>query len=119
MNFKHTITKIKINDVEHSLFYDLNAYSELETRYGSVDKAIQDLSTGSLKALRVILWAGLIHDQTTFDELTGEPIAYGITIGDVGKQVSAQNLKEVAESIGKAIAEGMPGVEEPKNEVTT
>lgn len=120
MHFKQEPVKLEIGGVMRELYYDLNAYSEIETRYGSIDKALSDLSKGSLKALRLLLWAGMLHSCTTFDEFTGEPVAYGINIGQVGSWVSIGEVKEVSEYIGKALSDGIP--EETlasKNELTT
>ena len=121
MQFKQKAITVNINDKDYNIFYDLNAYSELENRYGSIDKALDELSKGSLKALRIILWAGLIHDNTVFDDFTGEPVSYGITIGEVGRMLSMQNMKEVTECLTKAVTDSMPAEEAlaAKNEVTT
>lgn len=120
MQFKQKAITVNINGKDFNIFYDLNAYSELENRYGSIDKAMDELSKGSLKALRIILWAGLIHDNTVFDDFTGEPVSYGITIGEVGRMLSMQNMKEITENLTKAITDSMPEEDvAAKNEVTT
>lgn len=120
MNFKQEPVKVTIGDREFELFYDLNAYAEIENRHGNIDKAMEELGKGSLKALRLILWAGLIHKGTTYNDLTGEATAYPIKLHEVGSLINAGNMHEISESISKAIAAGMPEAEESntKNEVT-
>ena len=56
--------KLTLNDgVERTLKYDLNAMAELEDEYGSIDEAFAMLDKNSIKAVRFILWAGLIHED--------------------------------------------------------
>lgn len=120
MKFKQEPVKVMIGDKECTLFYDLNAYAEIESRHGNIDEAMEELGKGSLKALRLILWAGLIHEGTTYNDLTGEATAYSIKLHEVGNLINASNMHEVSENISKAISSGMPEAEEgtTKNEVT-
>lgn len=50
--------------IERELIYTLNAMAELEDKYGSVDIAFKKLEEGSMKAIRYVLWAGLLHDES-------------------------------------------------------
>ena len=44
---KSKVTKITLNDgVERVIKFDLNAMAELEDRYGSIDKAFEELEKG-------------------------------------------------------------------------
>lgn len=93
---------------ERSLKFDLNAFAELEKRFGSVDDAMKELEKGSMQAIRMILWAGLIHEEAVVDEDTGEPIKYNITPYQVGSWITPFMLKDLTEKLSKAIQLGLP-----------
>lgn len=62
-------TPITLNDgVERELKFTLNALAEMEDRYGSVDEAFKQLDNGSIKAVRFVLWAGLMHNDDSLTE---------------------------------------------------
>lgn len=62
-------TPITLNDgVQRELKFTLNALAEMEDRYGSVDDAFKELDKGSIKAVRFVLWAGLMHSDETLTE---------------------------------------------------
>lgn len=86
--------------VERNLVYDLNAMAELEDRYGSVDAAFEALDKNSIKAIRCILWAGLIH---------AEP---DLTEQQVGSLIDMQYLQELMGSLGDAFQKDMPVTEQ-------
>lgn len=85
------------------LKFDLNAFAELEEAYGSVDQALQVLEKGTVKAVRTVLWAGLIH--AFVDEETGRPT---ITPYKVGAMIGLNDLKEITEAISKALQQDLP-----------
>lgn len=82
--------------VERELRFTLNALAELEDRYGSVDAAFEALESNSIKAIRFILWAGLIHT----DE--------GLTEQQVGNLIDVQLMQHITETMGKALMSDMP-----------
>ena len=101
--------KITLNDgVERTIKFTLNALAELEDRYGSVDEAFKQLDNNSIKAVRCILWAGLIHEDP---ELTEQ---------QVGNLIDIQYMQELMASLGDAfdadmpVAEKLPDNAEPK-----
>lgn len=66
---KAKTTKITLSDgVERELRFTLNAMAEMEDRYGSVDNAFKALENNSIKAVRFVLWAGLMHADETLTE---------------------------------------------------
>lgn len=83
-------------DQPRTLKFDLNAFSELEEKYGSMEKAFNAMQGGSMKAARTLLWAGLLHED---DKLTER---------HVGGMVTLENLETVMDSISKALMEAMP-----------
>lgn len=86
-------------DKERHLKFDLNAFAELEEIYGDFETAMNEMSKGSIKAVRSILWAGLVHEDEN------------LTIKQVGSMIDMSNIKEVMAVISKAISEAMPEVE--------
>lgn len=89
---------------ERSIKYDLNAFAELEEHYGSVDKAMEELEQGSIKAVRVMLWAGLIHEE--LDD-KGIPM---ITPKLVGSWIGIGDLEELSTKIYAAMESVAPKV---------
>lgn len=83
-------------DRPRTLKFDLNAFSELEEKYGNMEKAFSAMQGGSMKAARTLLWAGLLHEDATLTER------------QVGGMVTLENLETVMDSISKALMEAMP-----------
>lgn len=83
-------------DKERSLLFDLNSFAEIEEIYGSVEEAMAALEKGSLKAVRAILWAGLIHEDVS------------LTLQRVGAMITLPELPLISESIKQAFEESMP-----------
>lgn len=79
---------IKLGGAERSLKYDLNAISEIgdrldiKVRLSHVGEDIMGTPL-PLKAIRTILWAGLLHERPDLDEM------------EVGKWVDQDNMAEV------------------------
>lgn len=93
---------------ERFVRFDLNAFAEMERIYGSMEKANEVLSQGSMRDVRTILWLGLIHDQAVLDEVTGEPIKYTLTQFEVGRWLTPNNMKAVMEKLNKALNGAIP-----------
>ena len=70
--------------------------AELEERYGSVDNAFAALNTGSVKAVRCLLWAGMID---TDENLTEQ---------QVGKLIDIACLNRIMDDLNAAMEEDMP-----------
>lgn len=84
-------------DKERHLKFDLNAFAEIEEQYGSVDEAMDALEKGSIKALRVVLWAGLIHEE--LDE-NGNP---KVTPKEVGSLIDITSFAMLQKKLGEAM----------------
>ncbi len=81
-------TTITLNGEERRLRYDLNAWAEIGDRLGltvRIAHVQQDLLEARLplRALRTVLWAGLIHENNK------------ITEEEVGSWVDTDNMAEV------------------------
>lgn len=92
---------IKINlDRERTLNFDLNAFCELEEIFGDINKAFNALDSGSMKAIRGLLFAGLKTDDET------------LTIKKVGSMITMDNIGEISNIIGNTLGAAMPEIEE-------
>lgn len=85
--------------VERELRFTLNALAELEERYGSVEAAFTAMDNGSIKAIRLTIWAGLLHT----DE--------GLTEQQVGNLIDVPCMEEIMKSLSEAVASDMPASE--------
>lgn len=85
-------------DKPRTLQYDLNAFIELEDLYGSIDDALNEMDKGKnkIKAIRAVLWAGLIHEDES------------LTPKQVGAMINLSKLEEVTEALMRAIEAAMP-----------
>lgn len=115
-NVKKAQQKLTItmsDGIDRVLFYDLNAFAVLETKFGSIQVGMEQLQNGSIAGIKTLLWIGFIHDHVKeFDEETGEPISYTITPYDVGKWITPAMMPDMTSQITQAMGMGMP---DPKN----
>ena len=94
-------SKITLLDgVEHTLWYSLNAMADLEEEYGTVEKAFEALSAGSMKAVRFLLWAGLQHEDKP------------LTVQQVGNLIDLELMADLKEKMGDAFENSMPAPED-------
>lgn len=94
---KEKVVTITLSDgVEREVKYDLNAMAEMEDRYGTIDAAFEALNKNSLKAVRFVLWVGLIHHDPSLTEQK------------VGSLIDVQNLKTIVESLKDSFEADMP-----------
>ena len=88
---------IDIGDgVERTLRYTLNSFALIEEKYGTIDKAMEALSSGSIVTIRFVLWAGLIHEDENLTEHY------------VGSQIDLSDLEDLAEKMNKAMMGDLP-----------
>jgi hypothetical protein len=78
-------------DKVRKIFFDLNALGELEERLGVPLDELQNVKL-SIKNVRTLIWAGLIHED---EDLTEQY---------VGKLVHVGNLQHVQEKIALAMS---------------
>lgn len=101
---KPRVKTITLNDgVEREIRFTLNAMAELEDRYGSVDAAFKALDSGSIKAARCVLWAGLLDSDESLTEQ------------QVGKLIDIQLMNQLMEDLGAALGDDMPEKDEADN----
>lgn len=100
--------------------FDMNAFAELENKYGTVQDAMKELQSGRIRDVRMILWTGLIHQEANIDEDTGEPISYNITPYEVGSWIKNPSmLQEASQKLNDAMGFGTPDLENLPDEVKT
>lgn len=84
-------------DKKRTLRYDLNAFAELEELgMGTSGEVMEVLQDGSMKAMRGLLWAGLIHEDPE------------LTLQQVGFWVTMDNLEDVSQKVTEAITGSLP-----------
>ncbi|MFD9628678.1 hypothetical protein [Peribacillus muralis] len=83
---------ISINlDKKRNIRFTLNALGEIEDAFGVPLSKISEIELG-VKAVRTMLWAGLIHED---EDLTER---------EVGNMVDFDNLEEVQAKVSEAFA---------------
>jgi hypothetical protein len=103
---------MELGGKERVIQYDMNAFAELENRFGSVEEALKQLTSGRITDIRLILWTGLIHEEAVLDEITGEPIKYNITPYQVGSWLrNPAMMTSVTQKITEAMDFGSPNLE--------
>lgn len=95
--------------------FDLNAFAEMETKFGTMEDAQERLKGGSMKDIRTVLWLGLIWDEVILDEVTGEPIRYTLSEYQVGSWLTTLNLEDVMSKLQDAISGSLPDNPENKS----
>ena len=95
---KSKTVKITLNDgVERELKFTLNALAELEEIYGSVQAAFDKLEKeNSMKALRSVLWAGLIWKEPDLTE------------HEVGNLIDIAHMQELVDSLSETMETNLP-----------
>src|SRR5690606_23406164 len=82
--------------VERKLRYTLNSFALIEEKYGTIDKAMEALKSGSIAAIRFVLWAGLIHEDENLSEHY------------VSSQIDLSDLEDLADKVNTAMMGDLP-----------
>lgn len=101
---------VKLNS-KYNFRYSTNAVAEMEERLGiGIPKFFDGLKDGSLgfNAIRVFVWAGLIH------QFENEDGTYDITLKDVGEIIDEEGLKECMNKAKQAFNIAFPTEDEPQ-----
>jgi len=85
-------TTVELGGATRQLRYDLNALAEIEERLGITMANLASLQV-SAKAIRTLVWAGLLHEAPTLIE------------HDVGAWITGENIADVSERSMSALAE--------------
>lgn len=96
---KRKAIKVVLGDgIEREIKFTLNTMAELEDKYGTVDTAFKALESGSIKAVRYMLWAAMQHETKPLTEK------------QVGDLIDVQSIGSLMSSIEAATKEDMPEV---------
>jgi hypothetical protein len=90
---------INVGGKEHSIYFDLNAFAELEETYGDLNGMLAALQGGSIKAVRKFLYIGFMHEN---EKLTEKEVGGWFTMADI---------PEVIKSIEEAMCLSLPPAE--------
>lgn len=85
-----------ILDKERHIKFDLNSFVELEEKFGDIDKAFEAMAKGTMKSIRTMLWAGLVHEDEKLTERQAAAL------------VNFDNLDEVMDKIRLATGASLP-----------
>jgi hypothetical protein len=102
-NVLNKAVKLELGGIEYDLKYDLNAFAELEDSYGSITDVLLKMEQGSAKAIRALVWAGLLNNENYPTEK------------EVGQMINLSDMADIAGKIQEAIVAAMPE-QEGKNE---
>lgn len=83
-------------DKERHLLFDLNALAALEDEYGGIEKALSAMEKGSVKAIRALIWAGLVHEDEN------------LTPNAVGKMIGFAALSDLVAVLNEALGQALP-----------
>ncbi len=99
------VKKVQVElDRPRTIKFDLNSFIELEELYGSINNALKEMEKGSVKAVRAVLWAGLIHEDEK------------LTLKQVGAMVDFENLSRITEALTRAIGDSLSEKEQEREE---
>ena len=96
------ITVVLSDGIERELRFTLNSMAEIEDKYESAEAIFEALDKKrSFKALRTLLWAGLIHEDAKLTET------------QVGGLINMANVEELMVQVVTAVNGDMPSQDEP------
>ncbi|GIW49019.1 MAG: hypothetical protein KatS3mg079_495 [Caloramator sp.] len=101
---KNKGVKIKLQDKEYELKFDMNTFCELEEVYGDINKAFEDLQNKKFKAIRALIYATIKAQDEN------------ITLKEIGQMITLDKLEGLSLAINKALNIAMPEVEEDMGE---
>ncbi|MCX7904148.1 MAG: hypothetical protein N2486_06520 [Caloramator sp.] len=101
---KNKGVKIKLIDKEYELKFNMNTFCELEEVYGDINKAFEDLQNKKFKAIRALIYSAVKAEDEN------------ITLKEVGKMITLNELESLSLAINKALNMSMPEVEEDMGE---
>lgn len=76
------------DNVQRELKFTLNSFAELEEKYGTIQEALDKMESGSISAVRHLLWVGLTSND---DKLTEKQLGNMLTVEDLNDLVIKMN----------------------------
>jgi hypothetical protein len=91
---------VELGGKQYILKYDLNAFAEIEDLHGSISDILVKMENGSAKAIRALIWAGLLNNEDYPTEK------------EVGQMINLSDMPMLSEKIQEAIVAAMPEQDE-------
>lgn len=99
--------KIKVDGRDYELDINFNVLAELEDEYGSVETGLIELQKGTVKAIRLMMYAIMTQEQCNEN----------LTIKEVGKKLNSEFMNEITSKLGKSMKDSFGESEETNKEV--
>lgn len=87
---------VNLKGEEHEIIFSLEAFAEMEERYGSVDAAMEEMNKGKVKDIKFFLWAALLHEDNPPSEK------------EIAKAIDIRDLKELIARVMQALGADAP-----------
>lgn len=84
-------------DKVRNIKFTLDAFAELEDKYGTVEEAFDALQKGKFRDIIFFLAAGLVHEDES------------LTAKVVGKLIDYRDLPVIMQSVNEALSQDSPG----------
>jgi hypothetical protein len=97
---KNKGVKFQLNGKDYELKFDMNTFCELEEVYGDINQAFEDLQNKKIKAIRALIYSAVKSEDET------------VTLKDVGKMLTLQDMEQLGTSINEALNKAMPEVKD-------
>jgi hypothetical protein len=95
---------VNVGGKERHIYFDLNAFAELEESFGGLNEMLAALQGGSIKAIRKFLYVGFMHEEPNLTEK------------EVGSWFDMSTIQEVTDKISEAMSLALPKSEEAPTE---
>lgn len=95
-NIKAKKAYLELGGKQYELKYDLNAFAEIEEEYGSITELLEKMENGSAKAIRAMVWAGLLCNEDAPTEK------------EVGTLINMNDMQKIADAIQVALVNSLP-----------
>lgn len=87
---------LELGGKQYELKYDLNAFAEIEEEYGSITELLEKMENGSAKAIRAMVWAGLLCNEDYPTEK------------EVGTLINMNDMQKIADAIQVSLVNSLP-----------
>lgn len=108
-NVRYKKVQLDLGGRKLTLDFNFNAICAIEEIYSSFQEAVEDLQRGKIRAVRMMVWAGLIDEK----DVNGNPLFP--TQEDFGRSVDLGNIEDIIKAVMGAVAVDLPQEDESKN----
>ena len=93
---KDASADVTIKGKNYTVKYDMAAFLELEEIYGDIEGIFKALTTGKLKDIFNLFWAGILHAHPT------------ITVKDIAKDLDITEIEKIAFAVRDIFTNSLP-----------